>query len=104
MPQLLGAALARLPAVLVLAAVAVLLFGLLPWESTALAWSAVALAGVIAVFGPPLWPARMMDISPFTQTPKLSGSRGRASSSGKRRSPRETGHAWGALSHPRRGP
>jgi ABC-2 type transport system permease protein len=73
-PQLLGAALARLPAVLVLAAVAILLFGLLPWESTALAWTAVALAGVIAVFGPPLqWPAWMMDISPFTQTPKLPG-------------------------------
>jgi ABC-2 type transport system permease protein len=71
-PQLLGAALARLPAVLVLAAVAVLLSGLLPWESTALAWSTVALAGVIAVFGPPLlWPGWMMDISPFTQTPKL---------------------------------
>jgi hypothetical protein len=44
-PQLLGAALSRLPAVLVLAAVAVFLFGLLPWESTALAWTAVALAG-----------------------------------------------------------
>jgi ABC-2 type transport system permease protein len=74
LPQLLGAALARLPAVLVLAAVAVLLSGLLPWESTALAWTAVALAGVIAVFGPPLqWPAWMMDISPFTQTPKLPG-------------------------------
>jgi len=73
-PHLLGAALARLPAVLVLAAVAVLVFGLLPWESTALAWSAVALAGVIAVFGPPLlWPTWMMDISPFTQTPKLPG-------------------------------
>jgi ABC-2 type transport system permease protein len=73
-PQLLGAALARLPAVLVLAAVAVFLFGLLPWESTALAWTTVALAGVIAVFGPPLqWPAWMMDISPFTQTPKLPG-------------------------------
>jgi polyether ionophore transport system permease protein len=73
-PHLLGAALARLPAVLVLAAVAVLLFGLVPWESTALAWSTMALAGVIAVFGPPLqWPAWMMDISPFTQTPKLPG-------------------------------
>jgi ABC-2 type transport system permease protein len=73
-PYLLGAALARLPAVLVLVAAAVLLFGLLPWESTALAWSTVALAGVIAVFGPPLlWPAWMMDISPFTQTPKLPG-------------------------------
>jgi len=73
-PRLLGAALARLPATMVLTAVAVLLFGLLPWESTALAWSTLALAGVIAVFGPPLqWPAWMMDISPLTQTPKLPG-------------------------------
>jgi hypothetical protein len=57
-----------------LTAVAVLLFGLLPWESTGLAWSTVALVGVIAVFGPPLqWPAWTMDISPFTQTPKLPG-------------------------------
>jgi ABC-2 type transport system permease protein len=71
-PRLLGAALARLPATMVLAAVAVLLFGLLPSESIALAWTAVALAGVIAVFGPPLqWPAWMTNISPFTQTPKL---------------------------------
>jgi polyether ionophore transport system permease protein len=73
-PSLLGAALARLPATLVLAAVAIAVFGLLPWASVALAWSAVALVGVIAVFGPPLqWPAWMMDISPFTQTPKLPG-------------------------------
>jgi len=73
-PRLLGAALARLPATLVLAAVAVLLFGLLPWESVALAWAAMALMAVITVFGPPLrWPAWMMDISPFTQTPKLPG-------------------------------
>jgi ABC-2 type transport system permease protein len=73
-PSLLGAALARLPATLVLAAVAVIAFGLLPWASVALAWSAVALVGVIAVFGPSLqWPAWMMDISPFSQTPKLPG-------------------------------
>lgn len=73
-PRLLGAALARLPATMVLAAVAILLFGLLPWESVVLAWTAVALVGVIAVFGPPLqWPGWMMDISPFTQTPKLPG-------------------------------
>jgi ABC-2 type transport system permease protein len=51
-----------------------LLFGLLPWESIALAWTAVALVGVIGVFGLPLqWPAWMMDISPFTQVPKLPG-------------------------------
>jgi putative exporter of polyketide antibiotics len=50
---------------MVVAAVAVLLFGLLPWESIALAWTAVALVGVIGVFGLPLqWPAWMMDISP----------------------------------------
>jgi ABC-2 type transport system permease protein len=73
-PRLLGAALARLPATMVVAAVAVLLFGLLPWESIALAWTAVALVGVIGVFGPPLqWPVWMMDISPFTQIPKLPG-------------------------------
>jgi hypothetical protein len=34
----------------------------------------VALVGVIGVFGLPLqWPAWMMDISPFTQVPKLPG-------------------------------
>jgi ABC-2 type transport system permease protein len=74
LPELLGAAVARLPAALVLPAVAVLLFGLLPWESTALAWTAMALVAVITVFGPPLqWPAWIMDISPFTQIPKLPG-------------------------------
>jgi len=74
LPRLLAAASARLPATMVVAAVAVLLFGLLPWESTALAWTAVALVGVIGVLGPPLqWPTWMMDISPFTQIPKLPG-------------------------------
>ena len=71
-PDLIGAALARLPAVLVLAAVAVLLVGLLPWAASALTWTAVALTGVIAVFGPPLqWPAWMMGISPYA--PRLPG-------------------------------
>jgi ABC-2 type transport system permease protein len=74
LPLLLGAALARLPAALVLAAVAAAAFGLLPWEATALAWSVLALAGVIALFGPSLgWPAVLTDLSPFTQAPKLPG-------------------------------
>jgi ABC-2 type transport system permease protein len=73
-PRLLGAALARLPATLVIAAIAILLFGLLPWESVALAWAAVAMVGVVAVFGQALqWPAWLMDLSPFTHTPKLPG-------------------------------
>ena len=74
LPKLLGAATAQLPAAIVLPTVAVLLFGLLPWESTALAWTAVALVAVITVFGRPLqWPTWMMDTSPFTQIPKLPG-------------------------------
>jgi ABC-2 type transport system permease protein len=74
LPELLGAAVARLPAAMVLTAVAVLLFGVLPWESAGLAWTAVALVGVIAVFGPPLqWATWIMDISPFAQIPKLPG-------------------------------
>jgi ABC-2 type transport system permease protein len=78
-PRLLGAAVVRLPAVLVLAAVAVLAFGLLPWESVGLAWSAVVLVGLIAVFGASLlWPAWMMDISPAisSATEGLVGFRG----------------------------
>jgi len=73
-PQLLGAALARWPAVLVLAGLAVALFGLLPWESTAIAWGVLALIAFIALLGPSLqFPAAIMDISPFTQIPKLPG-------------------------------
>jgi ABC-2 type transport system permease protein len=74
LPQLLGAALARWPAALVLAALAAALFGLLPWEATAIAWGAVALVAFIALLGPSLQaPAALMDLSPFTQTPKLPG-------------------------------
>jgi ABC-2 type transport system permease protein len=73
-PSLLAAALAKLPAALVLAGLAIALVGLLPWESVALAWTAVALTAVIAVFGTALrWPAWLTDVSPFTQTPKLPG-------------------------------
>jgi len=73
-PSLLAASLAKLPAALVLAALATALVGLLPWESVALAWAAVALTAVIAVFGAALqWPAWLTDISPFTQTPRLPG-------------------------------
>jgi ABC-2 type transport system permease protein len=73
-PVLLGAALARWPAVLVLAGLAVALFGLFPWESTAVAWGVVAVVAFIALLGPSLqFPAAMLDLSPFTQTPKLPG-------------------------------
>jgi ABC-2 type transport system permease protein len=74
LPKLLEAALAQMPAAMVLPAMAILLFGLLPWESTALAWTAVAVVATIGVFGAPLqWTQWIMDVSPFTQIPKLPG-------------------------------
>jgi ABC-2 type transport system permease protein len=73
-PVLLGAALARWPAVLVLAGLTLALFGLLPWESTAVAWGVVAVVAFIAVLGPSLqFPAALLDLSPFTQIPRLPG-------------------------------
>lgn len=71
--RLLGAALVQLPAVLVLAGIAVALFGLAP-RLTALAWAAFAAALTLGLVGPlvklPRW---MLDISPFTHVPKLPG-------------------------------
>ncbi|ASU80058.1 hypothetical protein CDG81_19340 [Actinopolyspora erythraea] len=70
-PRVLGAALAYLPAVWVLAGLATLLFGLLP-ALTGLSW--LVLAGIVFVgmFGPllrlPDWAA---DISPFAHVPTL---------------------------------
>ena len=73
-PSLLGAALSQLPAALTVAAVSVVAFGLMPGWSVACGWLAVAVAGLIELFGPlfslPQW---ALDISPFTHLPKLPG-------------------------------
>lgn len=72
--HLLGAALVQLPAALVLAAIAVLVFGLVPSASVATAWSVVGVVVVLQLFGQVLqfshW---VMDFSPFTQVPRLPG-------------------------------
>jgi ABC-2 type transport system permease protein len=69
-----GAALGQLPSALVLAAVAVLLFGLLPRAAVPGSWTAVGLVVAIALFGQVLklshW---VMDVSPFTHAPRLPG-------------------------------
>jgi ABC-2 type transport system permease protein len=74
LPSLLGAALSQLPAALAVAAVSVVAFGLVPRWSVACGWLAVAVAGLIELFGPlfslPHW---VLDISPFTHLPKLPG-------------------------------
>ena len=73
-PRLIGAAFAQLPAALVLAGVAVALFGLLPRACVGGAWTALGLAAVLMLLGPTLrlvqW---IQDISPFTHSPRLPG-------------------------------
>lgn len=72
--RMLGAALAQLPASLAVAAVAVLVFGLAPQAAVAGAWTAVGLVVVIELFGEILQVSHwVLDISPFTHTPRLPG-------------------------------
>ena len=74
LPSLIGASLVQIPAVLVIAGVAVAAIGLLPRWSAGIGWAAVAVAVVISVFGPAFnLPQTVLDISPFTHPPKLPG-------------------------------
>jgi ABC-2 type transport system permease protein len=72
--RLAGAAMGQLPSALVLTAVTVALFGLLPRASVAGAWTALGLVVVISLFGQALplshW---VLDLSPFTHAPRLPG-------------------------------
>jgi ABC-2 type transport system permease protein len=74
LPRLVGAALVQLPAALALAAVAVAAVGLLSRWSVPVGWTALAICGFIAIFGPILKLGHtILDISPFTHVPKLPG-------------------------------
>ena len=71
--QLLGSALVQLPAVWVLAGIAVALFGLVPRLATA-AWGALVAFLVLTELGSALNLSRWVtDISPFSHVPKLPG-------------------------------
>jgi ABC-2 type transport system permease protein len=71
--RLVGAALVQVPAVWVLAAIAVALFGLLPNWSVA-SWAALVVFLTAGLLGPLLeLPQWVMDVSPFTHTPHLPG-------------------------------
>jgi ABC-2 type transport system permease protein len=73
-PRLLGAALAQWPAVVAVAAVPVLLFGLWPESCVAGGWTALGLAAADVLLGPTLRLAQpIQDISPFSHVPKLPG-------------------------------
>ena len=72
LPRVLGGALVQLPAVWVLAAVGVLLFGLLPRLVVGATWAALAVVLFITVFGEALQFDRwLLDLSPFAHLPRL---------------------------------
>ena len=72
--RMLGAGVSQLPAVLVVAGVAVLAFGLVPRWSVPGMWTLVGLLILLQLFGPVLrfshW---VMDVSPFSHVPRLPG-------------------------------
>jgi ABC-2 type transport system permease protein len=72
--RMLGAAMAQLPASLVLAGLAVALVGLLPGASVAGAWTAFGAVVVLDLFGQVLQISHwILDVSPFTHAPRLPG-------------------------------
>ncbi len=72
--RMIGAAMAQLPASLVIAAVAVALVGLLPGASVAGAWTVLGVVVVVDLFGQVLQLSHwLLDISPFTHAPRLPG-------------------------------
>jgi ABC-2 type transport system permease protein len=73
LPRLVAAALAQLPAALVMTGLTAALFGILPRFTTA-AWGLLALFLVVQQLGPMLkLDQLMMDLSPFTHAPQLPG-------------------------------
>jgi putative exporter of polyketide antibiotics len=72
--RMLGAALAQLPAALVIAAVTAAAFGVVPRACAAAGWTALGLVTALSLFGPSLQlPRWATDISPFAFTPRLPG-------------------------------
>ncbi|GAA1862541.1 ABC transporter permease [Actinomadura bangladeshensis] len=73
LPRQLGAALAQLPSVWVIAAAAFLLFAVLP-RATSAGWAVLTICLLLGQVGPLLdAPQAVLDVSPFTHTPKLPG-------------------------------
>jgi ABC-2 type transport system permease protein len=72
--RMLGAAIAQLPAALVIVGVAVLALGAVPDACVAVGWTAVGLAVLLNIFGQALQLSHwVLDVSPFTHAPRLPG-------------------------------
>ena len=68
--RMVGAAVSYVPAVWVVAGIAVALFGLLPRVAAATAWTAVGLVLLITMFAEPFrWPGWVSDLSPLSWIP-----------------------------------
>ena len=67
-----GAAVSYVPAIWVVAGVAVALFGLLPRLATTVAWTAVGLFLLITMFAESFeWPGWVVDLSPISWIPAM---------------------------------
>ncbi|HZD73174.1 MAG TPA: ABC transporter permease [Actinomycetota bacterium] len=72
-PRVLAGAMVQLPAVLVLAGIAMALFGLLP-RFASLSWAALAVFGFLVLLGPLLQLSQwVLDAAPFNHIPKVPG-------------------------------
>jgi ABC-2 type transport system permease protein len=72
--RMLGAAIAQLPAAVVIAGIAALALGAVPDACVAIGWTAVGLAVLLNIFGQALQLSHwILDISPFTHAPRLPG-------------------------------
>jgi ABC-2 type transport system permease protein len=70
--RLIGAAVSYVPAIWVLAGVAVTLFGLVPRVAAASAWTAVGVVLLVTMFAESFdWPAWVSDLSPVHWVPTL---------------------------------
>ncbi|PXY32671.1 ABC transporter permease [Prauserella muralis] len=71
LPSVLGASVAQLPAIWVVAGAAVVIFGFLPKAATT-AWAVAALFLLISMFGPAVGASQaVLNVSPFQHVPKL---------------------------------
>ena len=72
--RMLGAAIAQLPAALVIVGVAALALGAVPDACAAIGWTAVGIAVLLNIFGQALQLSHwVLDVSPFTHVPRLPG-------------------------------
>jgi ABC-2 type transport system permease protein len=72
--RMLGAGMAELPAALLIAGIAVAVFGLRPQVSAAVSWTVVGLAVALSIFGQVVQLSHwVLDFSPFSHVPRLPG-------------------------------